>query len=250
MSKIRNNIVDAEWSFCLGCLREARALVLRDSESFHQAAMTLERIGQTLCGKIKNGLGYYKNELLELAQISEPNEPSEAKRLFDTVREARNMAVHEGAWARHLNSRLVDLFIILEQAITSKMKQAQDIMVRDPITAEPWQLIAHVRQAMLANSFSTLPVKLDQGWHIITDVMIMHYLRAAPDRMTHRNRLSTQLQDAIDNQEISPEKAICIPPSEKINDLFSTMKTSPKLVTEDGSKESRLIGLLSPFDLL
>ncbi len=130
MSTIRGNIIDAEWSDCLGRLRDARALVLRDAESFHGAAMALERVGQLLCGQVRNGLGAYGGELLELARTAEGIEPPEVARLFDIVRDARNMAVHEGAWARHLNSRLVDLFLILEQAIMDKMQCAQDIMVR------------------------------------------------------------------------------------------------------------------------
>lgn len=135
---IRHNILDAEWSDCLARLREARALVLRDAESFHEAAMTLERIGQVLCGQMRNGLGGYGGELLKLATAEDAPEDNEARRLFETVKEARNMAVHEGAWARHLSSRLVDFFIILEQAIVEKMKRAEDIMVRQPVVAEPW----------------------------------------------------------------------------------------------------------------
>lgn len=250
MSKIRQNIIDPEWSYCLESLRDSRALILRDSESFHQAAMTLERIGQTLCGQIRNGLGAYENELLELAELGENNESGEAKRLFQTVREARNMAVHEGAWARHLGSRLMDLFLILEQSITSKMKQAQDIMVREPVTTEPWQLVAHIRHAMLANSFSTIPVFVNASWHIITDLMVMKYLHEVPNKKEHKERLGNQLEKAINDKEIVPEAAECIHPTTKIADLFSAMKTNPKLVTEDGTPKSRLIGILAPFDLL
>ena len=94
---IRNNILDAEWSDCLTRLREARALVLRDAEYFHEAAMTLERIGQVLCGKVRNGLGHYADELVELARGNRSTEDNEVRRLFDTVKEARNLAVHEGA---------------------------------------------------------------------------------------------------------------------------------------------------------
>jgi CBS domain-containing protein len=250
MSQIRANIIDAEWSDCLSRLRDARALVLRDAESFHEAALALERVGQVLCGKVRNGLGAYESELRELAKVAENLESTEVARLFETVREARNMAVHEGAWARHLSSRLVDLFLILEQAIMARMKCAQDIMVRQPVVAETWQLIAHVRQAMLANSFSNLPVLVNDRWHIITDLMIMRFLRDAADGKVQKARLSTQLATAIMEREIVPMEAKCFPPGTKLADLILAMDLGPALITDGGSSTARLIGILTSFDLL
>ena len=48
---------------CLGLLRDARALVLRDAESFHEATTLLEQIGQIDGGAIRIGLGSYKDTL-------------------------------------------------------------------------------------------------------------------------------------------------------------------------------------------
>lgn len=243
-------MIDAEWSDCLTRLRDARALVLRDAESFHEAAMTLERVGQVLCGQVRNGLGAYGGELIELAKAAEGIEASEVTRLFDTVRDARNLAVHEGAWARHLSSRLVDLFLILEQAIMDKMQCAQDIMVRQPVVAETWHMIAHIRQTMLANSFSSLPVLVNNRWHIITDLMIMRYLRDAADGKAKKARLSIQLETAILQGGIIPLEAKCVTPETKLVELTSAMGCSPALITDGGSSGSRLFGLLTSFDLL
>lgn len=115
---MRKNIITNEWVDCLGRLRDARALILRDAESFYEAATGLERVGQVLSGRIRNGLAGYEEDLLELATTTGRHEPAETARLFNVVREARNMAVHEGAWARHLSTRLVDLLMILEEAIS------------------------------------------------------------------------------------------------------------------------------------
>lgn len=250
MSITRGNIIDAEWSDCFSRLRDARALVLRDAESFHEAAMALERVGQVLCGQGRNGLGAYRGELLELARTAEGAELPEVARLFDTVRDARNMAVHEGAWARHLSSRLVDFFLILEQAIMKKMKCAEDIMVRQPIVAETWHMIAHVRQTMLANSFSNVPVLIDNRWHIITDLMIMRFLRGAPDGKEKKARLSSQLEASIRKGEIVPIVARCFLPETKLDDLISAMDVGPALVTDGNSSAPRLLGILTSFDLL
>lgn len=250
MPKIRSNIIDAEWSDCLSRLREARALVLRDAESFHEAATALERVGQVLCGEVKRGLGAYGNELLELAVNASALESDQTVRLFETVREARNMAVHEGAWARHLNSRLVDFLLILEQAVMDKMKCASDIMVRQPVTAETWHLIAHVRQAMLANSFSSLPVFVNNRWHIVTDLMVMRFLREAANKEDWNNRLSTRLEIAIQDGRIAPLAAKCLPPETKLAAVCTAMDNGVVLITEDNAGASRLVGLLTSFDLL
>lgn len=250
MSYIRSNVIDAEWSDSLCRLRDARALVLRDAEAFHQAAMALERVGQVLCGKIRNGLGAYENELLELAKVAETMDSAEVERLFATVKEARNMAVHEGAWARHLSSRLVDFFLILEQAIMSKMTYAQDIMVRQPMVAEIWHLVAHVRQTMLANSFSSLPVFKDDRWHFITDLMIMRFLHAATNGKDLKARLSTPLEVAISTREIVPSEAKCWTLETELVEIVRVMEAGPALVIDNRSGMPRLVGILTPFDLL
>ena len=78
-------------------LRDARALLLRDSESFHRASITLEQVGQVLAARIGTGLGAYRHEIVAHAnQVwKEPNVDYE--RLFDVVKRARNTAVHDGA---------------------------------------------------------------------------------------------------------------------------------------------------------
>lgn len=211
--------------------------------------MALERVGQVLCRKIGKGLGDYKEPLLELARATERPVPADVERLFETVREARNMAVHEGAWARHLGSRLVDFFLVLEQAIFGKMKYAEDIMVRQPVVAQSWHLIAHIRHTLLANSFSGLPVLWEDNWHIVTDAMIMRYLRLSSSKTEYNSRLSSPLETAFQEGEIVPVKAQCFPKETKIVDLYEKLDNMV-LITEDSPGGPHLIGILNCFDLL
>ncbi len=248
--KIRNNIFDEEWWDCLARLREARALVLRDAEAFHEAAMTLERIGQIVCGQIGKGLGDYRDAIVDLIEPGDTPEADSVKRLFDTVKDARNMAVHEGAWARHLSSRLVELLILLEQSIGNRMKYAEDIMVRQPVVAEKWHMVTHVRQMMLANSFSTLPVDVDGRWHLITDWMIMRFLRDAGTKADREARLSASLESVIRSGRIEPGRAKCFPGKTPVSELATEMGQEPVLITEGKETPPRLLGILSPFDLL
>jgi hypothetical protein len=115
-SKIRTDILDEEWTYCLGLSREARYLILGNSESFHEAATALEQIGKVLCGCCCSGLAGYVPALLDLGQRTGRHQRDEIERLFNVIRDARNDAVHTGAWARHLSDRMLDLFLILEEA--------------------------------------------------------------------------------------------------------------------------------------
>lgn len=250
MSDIRSDIINAEWSDCLNRLREARALVLRDAESFHEASMVLERVGQVLCGEIRKGLSQYRDELVTKAVEAEGVEQEYVERLFYTVKDARNMAVHEGAWARNFNSRLVDLILILEQAIMKNMKTAADIMVRNPIVAETWQMIGHIRQTMLANSFSSLPVLVNSQWFFISDAMVMSYLRNTKNGRVNEKLLSTQLGTANEQKEIPLLEARCFSPTTELKDLVTKMDAGAALITENTINPPRLLGIVTSFDLL
>lgn len=238
----------------LAQLRNARALVLRDAESFHEASTVLEHIGQVLAKQVRNGLGGYQSEILSLASESERCDREEAARLFKTVREARNMAVHEGAWARHLSSRLVDLFLILEEAIMTKMDRVEDLMVRDPVITETWCLVAHARKTMLANSFSFLPIFIggESGghWKLLTDVVVMRFLRSAESKADSQRRLSAPIGDAIAKGELEATGAVCCPPHTLLSELLLKINHLPVLVTQEFDGKPRLLGIIAPFDLL
>jgi hypothetical protein len=247
---MRSNISINEWADCLGRLRDARALILRDAEAFHEAAMSLEHVGQVLRGKIENGLGGYRDELLDLACADGRKDPDETSRLFHVVKDARNMAVHEGAWARHLSSRLVDLFLILEEAILAKMTRVEDIMVRTPVIAEPWHMISHVRKSMLANSFSYLPLLLDGAWRIVGDASVMRYLRTAPDETERRKRLASQVGPLVGAGQLPATLAIYCSPDDTLDQLLEKIRDQPVLVIQNPDSAPRLLGLVMPFDLL
>lgn len=258
-SKLRADILNREWSHCLGLSRDARYLVLRDSESFHEAATNLEQIGQIIGGRLRIGLGAYRHTLLDITQITGRHERNQMSRLLKVVCEARNMAVHEGAWARHLSDRLVDFFLILEEAIMN-VKQIQivaDIMVRSPVFVEPWHTVSHVRRQMLANSFSCLPILYDGKWNLISDVEIMKLIRK-PSLLKDYNeiqneklqRLSMKLDAGLKDRSIVPTLAKCCSPYDTIPELLEKMDSFPILVIEENDGEKRLWGIVTPFDLL
>ena len=244
------DVTQDEWSDWLARLRDARALILKNAEAFHEAARVLEHIGQCRKGKPGNGLGAYESELLELAGLAQYDDGSDVKRLFSVVREARNNAIHEGAWARHLSSRLIDFFIVLEEGVMTRLDRIMDVMVRNPVTAELWWRVFQVRREFLSNSFSTLPIQLQSGeWQLITDGAVMRFLNQAEGRESRRTLLGKQMSELL--LETPPAVDLASPlscgPDELVRDVAGKMQDLPMLVVDD---HQRLLGIVPPFDLL
>ena len=230
----------------LGRCRAARALVLSDAESFDEASRVLEYAGQLIDGKVKFGLGHYEDAVVALALESGRHEDGHVRRLFAVIREARNKAVHEGAWARHLASRLVDLLLIIEEELVRRLHHVEDLMVRSPLVAEQWHLLCHVRKMMLESSFSYLPTYTEQGkWVLISDFELMHFLSA---RVTEKDADSTSVSEAIDSGELKAiEPEVCVQGA-LVHDVFERIDNCPMLVFD--SDGGHLVGILTAFDLL
>jgi CBS domain-containing protein len=247
-----DKLPQAQRAFLYDQIRSARMLILRDAEAFHGAATVLEHLGQALSGTIKTGLGRYESELLTLIGSHRgPPGQQDAARLFKVVRDARNMAVHDGAWARHLGSRLVDLFILIEDAMTPHLTLVSDLMVRNPSVIEPWQTVAEARRTMLANSFSSLPLELNGSWHLVSDVAIMRYLRAAQLKEERTLRLATSVEEAVSRETgLQLQSPVFCRSTDSLELLLSNLKDGPVLVMDCLGGQTRLCGIITPFDLL
>ena len=247
-------------------LREARLKALRDAESFEEIVFVLERMGVHLVGNIKSGLGSYKNAIVRYAMKSpladeipracdDWHTPFES--LFELVREGRNDALHQGAFARHLTAWAIELATILEDALMyeatqNEAEQVKDFMIRNPALAYLWQPMSSIRQIMLANSYSYLPVSVagDPGssWYLISDFAVATFVRAAPSRTKRKERLSCKVQDAWDKQPRLLCEAHTCRGSDLVRDVLSASQGKPVLVLGDRPEELR--GLVTPFDLL
>lgn len=238
-------------------LREARAEILLDSEAYESIVLVLERIGRFLKPS-SNGLAQCRDELDGIASMSplaysipakEPDFHLGFATLYEAVRESRNFAVHEGALARHLSTHALDCALVLEDALMSNMSTAGQFMVRNPATAAPWQPLSFVRQIMLANSFSYLPVQLNcthfSGWHLVSDVSLARALRSTSER---RSRLAMSLNEAIESEVIKVHRAKEIPVDTFIESILDTLNETPILVVSP--KNGDLIGIVTAFDLL
>jgi len=138
--------------------RSAREAALRDAEAFDGIVYAMERLGSFLTRRTLD-LGKYEDHLAKIAAKSDDvprlfrGALTPFSVLFDVVREARNDALHQGAFARHLTSHAIELALILEDALrSSETPLVSDYMVRNPVCAELWQPLGLIRQQMLTAS--------------------------------------------------------------------------------------------------
>jgi hypothetical protein len=248
-------------------LRSARLAALADAEAFDEIIHVVERLGYYLTkedlgdkGEFGNlGNSKYKDVITNIADKSGLSEPPGEHRsyltpfaeLYELVRQARNDALHQGAFARHLTTHAIELAIILEDALSSIFGPVvSDFMVRNPVCAELWQPLSFIRQQMLANSFSYLPVLgSSKVWQIVSDASVALFLGAERDGKIRRSRLSKTLQEARHDVPGIVETALVIRGNAKISEALESLKTKSVLLIRHPDR-NELIGILTAFDLL
>ncbi|MCB0810277.1 MAG: hypothetical protein KDB96_13445, partial [Flavobacteriales bacterium] len=213
---------------------------------------------------LNSGLGSYWPALAELLVPLSKSKFEQAGRLFHVIRETRNDAVHQGAWARHKAEHLTTLFLLLEEAMTLALMSkpdltAQDLMITKPVIAESWHLLAHVRTLMLSNSFSYLPYPVEEDgtkqWHLLSDMAILKWIgQALTDPKKKSARLSFSVKQALEYQQdhepgpLTISEATVRPPTASLSELTDRLEKDPEpiLIVEDG----RLLGLITAFDVM
>jgi len=237
-------------------LREARENALRDSEAFDNIIHVVERLGSYLCGRITN-LGDYKKKIQESASNSALSDDIPSQRpdvhipfsmLYELVREARNDALHQGAFARRLTDHAIELSLVLEDALRRSLDYpvVGDYMVRTPTCAEQWQPISFIRQQMLANSFSFLPVKWATEWWLVSDLEIAGYLGTETKERKHR--LVQTLETAGIPLQHAKLCAVDTPLETALRMMAGEQR--PLLVCATAEDSQALVGIITPFDLL
>lgn len=245
----------------LNALRDARQRVLGDSESAESVIFVLEKLGSYLTGEFA-GLASYRARLADLAGASayKAKLPSRwpalhisFNRIYDSVVQARNDAMHQGAYARHLAKHGVEVVLILEDAIMANATKAEEIMVPNPVTAESWQPVSHVRMTMLRESFSHLPILWENEWFCVSDYQIACYLRRQGVNLPRSERLCMSVADAVRGNCLELTKPVIAKTGKLISELASSLQHSPALVVQESGVHStpqRLLGIITAFDLL
>ncbi|WBY02785.1 hypothetical protein PE066_04395 [Ramlibacter tataouinensis] len=242
-------------------LRAARARVLANAEDFEGVVQALERLGRFLAPGHGFGLGALADTLSGLAQNSPlartvPQGRSdyhhEVSALLESVRVARNMAIHEGALARRLAAHSVECALIFEDALEANMKTVGNFMVRNPVEAAAWHPLSFVRQAMLTGSFSYLPVRIpgvqEGAWRLVADASLARALRGAVGQDARARMLGMSLEDAVSQNYLELETPDMAQVDTPIQEVAGKLGSVPILVMSRDGME--LVGIVTAFDLL
>ena len=248
--------------------RKAREAAQQDAEDFEQVVFALERLGTYLCAIQHTGLGKYERSIKVLALHSPLASPTPTERpfhtpfdeLFELVKNCRNSAMHEGVFARNLTQHAIQIAIVIEDALTriiailnTGAPQISDFMIRNPICAEMWQPLSFIRQSMLANSFSYLPIwrEDEQMWHGISDLALATYLGPNTYGSPRKERLS-QILGSASGGGLHLPPAITIRADKSVPDAIAALKGArdPAMLLVVDDDEKHLLGIVTPFDLL
>jgi CBS domain-containing protein len=204
-------------------------------------------------------LGKYQDVIAKLAEQSPmatdvpstlPELHTTFARKYQIIRRGRNAAVHEGSFARHLAATAVELALVLEEGIMHGLYQVGDFMVRNPVCAYMWQPISFIRQTMLTNSFSYLPVATGDEeqpvWQVISDYRLARYLRVKGE--VSKDLLIQRLSEAVDSKGLKLHPVQICGPEDRLDAVWQETDALPMLVLSPGGRQ--LLGILTPFDLL
>jgi hypothetical protein len=257
-------------------LREARELAQQDSENFDTLIQAFERIGAMEGRRIARGLGEYRDGLLGIAKRSPlgceiprkwPHLHIDADTLFGLIKTQRNDAMHQGIVARNLVRHSVEFSLILEHALSNNMNTASELMVRDICYAELGQPISYIRQRMLVNAFSYLPVRANGTVEMLSDVALAKWLRqmdweeeakALAQTLAATCMPPSELAQTLADARMPPSKLALTPatvlsadtPVNKlVEKLFAETNHAPVLLHGPNGKGD-IVGLISAFDLL
>jgi len=236
-------------------LRAARQQVLRDAEAAEAVIFAVEKLGRYESGPQKS-LAKYRPGLSKLARATTlhsglpelwPHFHISFDQLFDSLLRCRNDAMHQGVAARNFAAHAVQFALILEDALLSKLMKVSDVMVRNPVVAETWQPLSFIRQVMLAESFSHLPVFWNEGWWLISDFGLASYLRQGKDHLGRDEKLAKKLLDVLDQKTLHATKPQLVHPEESLSKVSCGDLTVPVLAVEAHASDGkhRLLGIVS-----
>jgi hypothetical protein len=263
--RIWRDVVGRAREHFLDELRQARLAAQKDAEAFDQLLFVFERLGCYRLAEVTS-LGDYRASLLALAEESALGGPlpeqvvpwhSDKSDLYALVNQARNDALHQGAGARHLTEHAIELALLFEDALmngTVPMTKLPDIMVRSPVTAEPWQPVSFVRQVMLTNSFSALPIFFEHRWWVITDARVAAFLRQGQPNKAQRSERLCKTIEEVGTQLLTPA-VIEQPPYADISDDFVAKLDGSIILVCGADRQGNdpsppLLGIVTAFDIL
>jgi CBS domain-containing protein len=215
-----------------------RGIAELNAEGYVAIIQKIEMLGFNLCGKEKT-LAKYLDDYLEFLQLPSDRMP-EFKSLFKYVREARNKAIHEGAFARNLSRKTAELSMIFEGRIFMGLIYVRDVMIENPVTISQWDRISDIRRKLVGSAFSWLPILVNTEWMLLSEYGLLQFIQ------TTGVKDDVQIRDCMDKVTGFLVQAKSCRLSDTIQDIAKKIVDAPMLVIENGE----LRGIITASDLL
>jgi hypothetical protein len=190
MQELRKNA--AIRSHFLATLRDARATALADAEGADAVIFAIESLGRFLFGQDK-ALEQTSPALVTwVTDVLKNERGCELEKRLMLLRYGRNQRMHKGFAARNLTADAVRVATTLEEALLVDWSKytAEDLMTRGPLVAQPWWTFGMVRDAIIENAYSHLPIWRDGRWQAISErrvAMLTQRARREPKALDLRN---------------------------------------------------------------
>lgn len=235
--------------------RQARYAAQANAEGFGEICFAIEELGirladQKLSMARYRGLIDKETKNRPESHFDHPDYFSTFTSLYSIVTDARNDAMHTGAYARRATAKALELCLLIEDGLMTGKKTRRlvgDYMVRDAVFVEAWTPIAKVRQLMLLHSFSNIPVEIGGAWKLLTELEIALFLRE--DR---GSRLALSVEAAI-SEGLEVKHAASTKAGMDADDVLQ-QKNGNGIVTGNLwlvlGQDNRLVGVLSPFEMM
>ena len=270
-------------------LRKARLDALANAEGWQPLVLVFERLAKWLKNDPTVTLGPSKNCLIALActggtagSVCQFGTTPIAV-LVQLVIDGRNEESHGGSAARRFVHHCIELSILLEDALKTKIEpKLGNVMSPNPTCVETWQPLSYARRLMLENSYTWLPFfnTKDKKWCCVSD----HALVAFVHGDGARARLGMSLNKAISGTDLSldggsggvPQVAQASQPASLATGICASISDEPKLSVQDletsdasalidvdvisrlskgpvlvtSGDEKHVVGIVTAFDLL
>lgn len=126
-----------------------------------------------------------------------------------------------------------------------------DFMVRMPVCGSMWQPLSFIRQTLLTNSFSFMPVNVGTDsapeWRLVSDLGLAKFLRGKTENQRAK-RLGLSLRQAIESGGVILAEPYVCSPETPVVEALGDSKGLPVLVV--AGEPGQLVGIATAFDLL
>lgn len=243
-------------AYFLKLFRNARYKTQEDAEDFSCICFALEEFAVFAFRVKKSGLGKYKDDYRKFFK----NNFFNGERLYAllcVVHKSRNDYAHQGVFARNSARKAQSLAIELESKLMKDLSRLEHIMSEDIAYANPELTVSKIREIMLLNSFSYLPLRYDDStYYMISDIDIARLWnkrwddnRSENEKIRNEKLYITHFREIFDEHlpKGSKIKADILDGDIEIEEVADKLSHIPILVK---GKSGAIVGIVTAFDWL